>query len=170
MEELVAIAKIVKGRGLRGEVVAEVLTDFPDRFESLEEITAVFEDGRRQPLQIENFRFQQNRIIFKFAGIDSIESAEELRNAEICIPESDAVKLDEGEFFDWELAGSVVETVEGEKLGTVREVMRTGGTEILVVVDGTREYLIPFAESICSDVDIENKLIRVDPPAGLLEF
>ena len=48
--------------------------------------------------------------------------------------------------------------------------MRTGGTEILVVVDGGKEYLIPFAESICTEVDIEGKLIRVDPPEGLLEF
>jgi 16S rRNA processing protein RimM len=48
--------------------------------------------------------------------------------------------------------------------------MRTGGTEILVVDNGTREYLIPFAESICPDVDIAAKKIRIDPPEGLLEF
>ena len=53
-----------------------------------------------------------------------------------------------------------VETVEGEKIGAVREVMRTGGTEILVVEGAEKEYLIPFAETICVEVDIENKLIR----------
>jgi ribosomal 30S subunit maturation factor RimM len=48
--------------------------------------------------------------------------------------------------------------------------MRTGGTELLEIAGETKEYLIPFAEAICMDVDIENKLIRIDPPEGLLEF
>ncbi|MBX7170571.1 MAG: PRC-barrel domain-containing protein, partial [Pyrinomonadaceae bacterium] len=59
---------------------------------------------------------------------------------------------------------------EGEKLGQVKELMRTGGTEILVVQGETKDYLIPFAETICVEVDIENKLIRIDPPEGLLDF
>jgi 16S rRNA processing protein RimM len=52
----------------------------------------------------------------------------------------------------------------------VTEVMRTGGTEILVVKNGEKEYLIPFAETICTEVDVANKLIKVDAPEGLLEF
>ena len=57
-----------------------------------------------------------------------------------------------------------------EQIGTVRELMRTGGTEILVVDGAEKDYLIPFAEAICVEVDIEEKLIRIDPPEGLLEF
>lgn len=168
MTELVAIARIARPRGIRGELVAEVLTDFPERFDGLERVTAVLGEDRRQ-LKIENAWFQNERIVLKFEGIDSIEAAEELRDAEICVPESDAVDLDEGEFFDWQLEGCEAVTVGGEPLGTVKELMRTGGTEILVV-EGDREYLIPFAESICIEVDIENKRIVVDPPEGLLEF
>ncbi len=170
MEDLVAIAKIVKSRGLRGEVSADVLTDFPERFENLESVIALLPDGTRRNLKIEDFRFQKNRILLTFKGIDSIEAAEELRDAEICIPESEAVALEEDEFFDWQLAGCEVETVEGEKLGFVKELMRTGGTEILVVEGAEKEYLIPFAASVCTEVDVENKLIRVDAPEGLLEF
>lgn len=167
--ELVAVAKVARPRGIKGEVVADVLTDFPDRFEALEDVTAVMPDSSRRELTIEGHWFQSGRIVLKFAGIDSIEAAETLRNAEICVPESEAVELEEGEYYDWELAGCVVETVEGETIGTVRELMRTGGTELLVV-DGAKEFLIPFAEAICVEVDIENKLIKVDPPEGLLEF
>jgi 16S rRNA processing protein RimM len=169
-EELVAIAKIVKSRGLRGELVADVLTDFPERFEDLETVIALLPDGERRELKIERFWFQKGRIVFKFAGFDSIERAETLRGAEICIPESEAVALETDEFFDWELAGCEVETVEGLKLGRVKELMRTGGTEILVVEGAEKEYLIPFAETICTDVDVENKLIKIDAPEGLLEF
>jgi 16S rRNA processing protein RimM len=170
MEELVTIAKIVRPRGLRGEVVADLLTDFPDRFGELEDVIGVREDGTRSDLKIEDFWFQKERVIFRFAGVDSIELAEGLRNVSICIPESDAAQLEEGEFFDWQLAGCEVTTIEGTRLGTVREIMRTGGTEILVVEDGDREILIPFAEAICPEVDIANKRITVDPPEGLLEF
>ena len=168
--DLVAIANIVKTRGLKGEVVADILTDFPERFEMLDTVTAVREGGERFELKIEKFWFQNGRVILKFDGCDSIESGETLRNVEICVPESDAVKLDEGEYFDWELAGCKVETIVGDEIGRVRELMRTGGTELLVVDGETKEYLIPFAEAICVDVDIENKLIKVDPPDGLLDF
>ena len=170
MEEFVAIANIVRTRGLRGEVVADILTDFPERFDRLETVTVILSGTKRLDLKIEKFWFQSGRIVLKFAGYDSIESAEVLRNSEICVPESEAVSLDDGEYFDWQLAKCEVETIEGQQIGKVREVMRTGGTEILVVQGETKNYLIPFAEAICVEVDIENKLIRVDPPVGLLDF
>ncbi len=168
--DLVAVARIVKSRGLRGELVADVLTDFPERFEDLESVVALLPDGERRELKIENFWFQKGRIVFKFAGFDSIETAETLRGAEICVHESETVALEEDEFFDWELEDCAVETVEGLKLGRVKELMRTGGTEILVVEGADKEYLIPFAETICLSVDVENKLIKIDAPEGLLEF
>lgn len=170
MEDLVAIAKIVKSRGLRGEVSADILTDFPERFEDLESVIALLPNGTRRDLKIKDFRFQKNRILLTFEEIDSIEAAENLRNSEICVPETEVIALKEGEYFDWELTGCSVETVEGKKIGFVKELMRTGGTEILVVEGAEKEFLIPFAETICTEVDVENKLIRVDAPDGLLEF
>ena len=170
IRELVAIARIVRTRGLKGEVVAEILTDFPERFETLETVTAVRPSGDRSELTIEKFWFQNRRVILKFGGYDSVESGETLRNTEICVSESEAVELASDEYFDWELAGCKVETVGGETIGKVRELLRTGGTELLVVDGELKEYLIPFAESICVEVDIENKLIKVDPPVGLLDF
>ena len=170
MDELVAVARIVRTRGLKGEVVAEILTDFPDRFESLESVVGVAPSGQRAELMIESSWFQNGRIIFKFESRDSIERGEELRNWEICIPESEVVELEPEEYFDWQLAGCKVENLEGEFVGTVREVMRTGGTEILVVDGPDKEHLIPFSESICVEVDIDKKVIRIDPPEGLLEF
>ena len=82
----------------------------------------------------------------------------------------EAVALEDDEFYDWQLENCAVETIEGEKLGVVKELMRTGGTELLVVAGAEKEFLIPFAENICTEIDIENKLIRIDAPEGLLEF
>ena|SRR5437763_7992094 len=170
MEDLVAIANIVRTRGIKGEVVADILTDFPKRFDGLETVAANAADGNRLDLKIEKFWFQNGRIILKFEGYGSIESAETLRGCELCVPESDTVDLESDEYFDWQLAECEVETIGGEKIGKVREVMRTGGTELLVVEGEAKEYLIPFAESICVEVDIGNKLIKIDPPDGLLDF
>jgi len=170
-EELVAVARAVKTRGLRGEVVAELLTDFPERFEGLDNLIAVAPDGSRTRLDLEDHWFHGERIVLKFAGYDSIEAASKLVGREFAVPEAERVELEEDEFYEWELAGCRVETVEGKRLGTVREVMRTGGVEMLVVEheDGG-EYLIPMAEDICVEIDVESKLVRVDPPEGLLEF
>jgi len=151
LQDLVAIAKIAKPRGLKGELVADLLTDFPERFEGLIEVTGVGQDGERRKLKIENTWFQNGRVVLKFEDVDSIE-------------------LDSDEYYDWQLVGCNAVTVEGEKLGSVREVMRTGGTENLVVAGETREFLIPFAEAICVEVDVEKKRIVIDPPEGLLEF
>lgn len=171
-DELVVVARAVRTRGLRGEVVADLLTDFPERFEGLERLLAVMPDGKQLPLALEEHWFQRERIVLKFAGYDSIEAATVLVGCDFAVPESERVELPEDEFYEWELAGCRVETVEGESLGHVREVMRTGGVEVLVVETGEagRDHLIPMAEEICVEIDVNNKLIRVDVPEGLLEF
>lgn len=170
-EELVAVARAVRIRGLRGEIVAELLTDFPERFEGLERLIAVAPSGERSVLRLAGHWFQQGRIVLKFEGYDSIETASALVGFEFAVPESERVELEEDEFYDWELAGCRVETVEGEQLGQVREIMRTGGVDMLVVENQEgRDYLIPMAEEICVEINVEQKLIRVDVPEGLLEF
>lgn len=170
-DDLIAVARAVKTRGLRGEIVAELLTDFPERFEGLEELIAVAPDGKRMTLRLAEHWLHQNRIVLKFAGYDSIEAASALVGYELAVPESERVELEEDEFYDWELEGCRVETIAGEQLGRVREVLKTGANEVLVVEnEQKREYLIPLAEEICVAIDIEEKLIRVDAPEGLLEF
>ncbi|HYJ46223.1 MAG TPA: ribosome maturation factor RimM [Pyrinomonadaceae bacterium] len=171
-DELVAVAVAVKTRGLRGEIVADLLTDFPERFEGLENLIAVAPGGARTTLRLEEHWFQGGRVVLKFMGYDSIEAAAALVGYEFAVPEAERVELAEDEFYDWELEGCRVETVAGERLGVVSGVMRTGGVEVLVVANDEteREHLIPLAEEICVEIDIEGKLVRVDPPAGLLEF
>lgn len=170
--ELVAVARVVKVRGVRGEVAAELLTDFPERFEWVDELIAVAPGGARELLAVESHWLHGARVVFKFEGYDTPEESAALVGRELAVPESEAVELEEGEFFDWQLAGCRVETIEGVDIGTVRELLRAGGdAPLLVVADAAgRERLIPFAESICVEVDTEAKLVRIDPPEGLLEL
>ncbi len=170
--ELVLVARVVKVRGVRGEVAADLLTDFPDRFEGLAELIAVAPGGGREALALEGSWVHGDRIVLKFRGYDTPEQSAALVGRDLGVPESEAVELEEGEFYDWQLEGCRAETVEGRELGTVREVLHTGGEAPVLVIrgDGGGEHLVPLAESICVEVDVERKLIRVDAPEGLLEF
>jgi 16S rRNA processing protein RimM len=171
-DELVAVARALRTRGIRGEIVAESLTDFPERFDELESLIAIAPDGKLSTLALEEHWFHGMRVILKFAGYDSIETASALVGYEFAVHESERVELPEDQFYDWELAGCLVQSVEGEEIGRVREIMRTGGVELLVVDNAAtgREHLIPLAEDICVEIDVKRKLIKVDAPEGLLEF
>ncbi len=170
--DLVIVARTVKTRGLKGELVAELLTDFPDRFADVSSLIAVSPEGNRKRVELENHWFQQRRIVLKFAGFDSIEDAQELVGFDFAVPEGERVDLEEGYFFDWELEGCLVESNDGVQVGTVKEVMRLGGEiQMLAVVDADGvSRLIPLVESIILDVDISKRKIRIDPPPGLLEL
>jgi 16S rRNA processing protein RimM len=170
-DDLVVVARVARTRGLRGEVVADLYTDFPERFEGLEQVVAIAPDGSSRSLQIEEHWFHGNRIVFKFAGYDSIDAAQDLAGYQLAVPASERIELPADHFYEWELVDCRVEALDGKVIGQVREVMHTGGVEILVVAgDAGREFLIPMAHDICVEVDIEGKLIRVDPPEGLLEL
>ena len=171
LEDVVVVARIVKTRGLRGEVVADLLTDFPDRFENLKSLIGLSRDESRRSLEIEEQWFHLNRLVLKFAGFDSIDEAKALVGYDLAVPSQDRVELPEDSFYEWELIGCRVETVGSEHVGEVAEVMRTGGVEILKVVDETgRDRLIPMASDIVVEIDKEKKLVRIDPPQGLLEL
>ncbi|HEX9918896.1 MAG TPA: ribosome maturation factor RimM [Pyrinomonadaceae bacterium] len=169
-EELIAVARVVKVRGVRGEVAAHLLTDFPERFDGLAELVAIDAAGARQTLAIEKSWLHGGRVILKFAGYDSPEAAQVLVGRELTVPQTEAVELDEDEFYDWQLIDCRVETIDKRAIGLVAEVLHTGAAPVLVVREGKRENLIPLAASICVEIDTEAKLIRVDPPEGLLEI
>lgn len=169
-DDLVVIARVARTRGLRGEVVADLYTDFPGRFEDLDRVIATAPDGSTRSLQIEEHWFHGNRIVFKFAGYDSIDEAKGLAGFQLAVPASERIELPEDHFYEWELIGCDVESVDGTSIGVVSEVLKTGGVEVLVIAGAEREYMVPMAHAICVEVDIERKRIRIDPPEGLLEL
>ena len=91
--ELVIIARAVRPRGLKGEIVAELLTDFPDRFEDIEELVLVSPKGERTTKRLEDYWFQNDRVVLKLADYDDVEAAKELVGFELAVPESERVPL-----------------------------------------------------------------------------
>ena len=169
-DDLIVIARAVRTHGLKGEIVAELLTDFPERFEEVAELVLVSPAGERKQVELKDYWFQKERVVVKLAGCDDIEEAKALIGYAFAVHEADRVPLGEDEFYDWELEGCRV-LVGDKNIGHVRSVMRTGGAEILVVNDEAgKEQLVPLAASIVVEIDKAGKTIVVDPPEGLLDL
>ncbi len=166
----IAIARIARTRGNRGEVVADLYTDFPDRFDALEEVWLEFGDGKMQCMALENSWEYKGRRILKFAGVDSISAAEVFAGCWVVIPADQAVQLPEGTYYDHDLIGCSVQDTHGNQLGVVSDILRIAGNSQLVVKSSAREYLIPAVEGICIRISVADKQILVDPPEGLMDL
>lgn len=166
--DYLTIARIRKVWGNRGEVAAEILTDFPERFHPGAELL-LLERGSRQKLSLESAWFHKGLANLKFQGFNDISAAETLVGREIQIALSDRKPLRRGEIYLSDLVGCEV-WEDGKVLGKVETVEQTGGAPLLQVLTGSGELLIPFAEEICRTVDIERRQIHVRLPAGLKEL
>lgn len=167
--EWIPVGRLRRTRGNRGELLGEIYSSKPGRAEQLREV-ALEREGRRREATIERVWRHDGVPVFKFAGIDSISDAEPWEGADLLVAHEGLVRLEEGEFSHADLTGCRVEW-QGKLLGVVRGVEEYGGPAVLNVKreDGG-ELLIPFARAICTEIDIAGKLIRVDPPEGLLEL
>jgi 16S rRNA processing protein RimM len=144
-------------------VAALPLTSQPDRLKS------VFVNDT--PMEVERTWMHGDHLIFKFQGVDTISDAEKLAGAEVAIPFEQRATLDEDEVYQSDVIGCEVLDAAGRSLGVVSDFQETGGTPLLEVkTPSGRELLIPFANSICTKIDLENKQIVVNPPEGLLDL
>ena len=169
-EDLISVARIARPQGHRGEVIADLLTDFPERFARLGRVYVKRADGRLLLLDLENSRLHKGRVALKFAGCDSISGAEELRDAHVLVPRDQLVELPEDTYYDFDLIGCEAVATGGQHLGHVVEVQNFGAAPLLVVRGGAREFLIPLVLSICVEIDTGRKRIVVNPPEGLLDL
>jgi 16S rRNA processing protein RimM len=172
-ERYLAIARIVRPQGRRGEVAAEILTDFPERFQALQRAFLAEPGNPLRPVALEHAWLHQGRIVLKFVGVDSIESADHLRGHHVWIPREERMQLPPHHYYFWELKGCRVQTERHGmpcEIGIVTEVEATGGVDLLHVVTGRGEVLIPLAQSICTRIDTRERTIVIDPPEDLLEL
>jgi 16S rRNA processing protein RimM len=167
-----AIARILRPRGRRGEVVAEVLTDFPDRFEKLKRAFLETPAGPPQPIDIAEVWWHAERLILRFEGTESIDQARQLQGRLLLVPGEQRVKLGADQYYISDLIGCQVLSNE-RRIGEVIRVEPTGGADLLCVrpAEGAKnssEILIPFAQEICPEVDVVARRIVIEPPEGLL--
>ncbi len=142
-------------------------TDQPERFGWIEEVYV----GEESPVlfEVESVRFHKGRPLVKLAGCDSREAAQELRGKFLQVPEDQAIPLEEGEYFLFQLIGLDVEMVDGERLGKLTEVIETGANNVFVVQGEAGELLIPDISEVVHEVDFQQNKVKVLPFPGLLD-
>ena len=161
---------MVKTQGRHGEVAADILTDFPERFAQRRLVFALDESGARRELCVESFWPHKQRLVLKFAGVDSISDAEALIGCEIQIPREQRAALTEGSAYVGDLVGCEV-MAGGRAVGTVADVQfGAGEAPLLVVREGNREYLIPLAQAYLRRIDTAAQQIEMELPEGMLEL
>ena len=191
----VLVARILRARGNKGEVAAEILTDFPQRLTKLQEVFLGDPrvGGEPQSAKLKSCWLSQNhcgQAVFHLEGVDSISAAEKLRGSEVLLPLEQRVKLPAGQYFVSDLIGCrVFETAANPPvlasspcsiaeapalLGIVNDVQFPGeeiaGTPLLEVDTSQGELLIPLAEDICTKIDPPARRIDVVLPEGLREL
>ena len=187
------VARILRPRGNKGEVAAELLTDFPERLTKLREVFVGHVESGPRPHAVKSCWLSQNhrgQAVFHFEGVQSISDAEKFRGLEVFLPFEQRVELPRGQYFISDLIGcSVFEnpkaagalasspcllTEAPALLGKVRDVQFTGegisGTPLIVVDTPQGELLIPLAEDICTRIDVAERRIDVTLPEGLREL
>lgn len=191
----VLVARILRARGNKGEVAAEILTDFPQRLTQLVEAFLSEARSHSEPrrVRVKSCWLSQNRrrqAVFHFEGVSSISEAEELRGCEVLLPLEQRVTLPAGQYFVSDLIGcSIFETPVGPSVvasspcslaeapvlvGTVRDVQFLGeempGTPLLEVETSQGDLLIPLAADICTKIDPVARRIDVVLPEGLRDL
>lgn len=165
--EYLVVGYLRRSHGLRGEMIMEIHTDFPER---LKPRTEVYIGDSRQKLMISATRPHNEGMIIKLLGLDSPEQAAHYRNQSVYVRSADRPVLPKGQFYHHELIGFDVVTQSGKSLGTLIEIMQTGANDVYVVrrTDG-KEILIPVIASVIIAIDVDNRQIRIRPIPGLLD-
>ncbi len=166
----------MKTQGRRGEVAADLHTDFPELFAERSRLFLLDAAGWRREVQLEEHWPHKGRMVLKFRGVDSISDAQALVGCEVQIPQSERALLPPGETYVSDLVGCVLAVSEGVS-ATPREVGRiedvqfgAGEAPLLIVRDGAKEYMVPLAEEFLQRVDLEHKRVQMALPEGMLEL
>lgn len=162
-----AVGRILRPHGVRGELRVEILTDYPDRIPNRR---TLYVGKERRPYTLAGVRFHQDVMLLTFKECTTRDEADALRGAIVEIPLSDAVPLAEEEYYHFQLIGMRVETDTGEALGEIVDVFTAPGANDVFVVHGARgEILIPAIEDVVITLNVEAGRVLIRPLPGLLD-
>ena len=158
------IGKVVKAHGLRGHLKVLPYGETFSTLSAEEKITANLPDGTSLTLTVAEISPHQKTFLLISREIGTVEEAHRLVGAELCVPESRLPPTAPDEFYWYQLIGLEVVNTEGQKLGTLEEIIETGSNDVYVVRRGREEILVPAIEEVVRDVDLQRRLMTVDLP------
>lgn len=160
-----AVGRLRRPHGLRGEILMDVLTDFPER---IKPGTTFYIGEQHEPLRLKTCRGKKPEMLVSFEGFDDRDQAGQLRNRLVFVRSEDRPPLPEGEYYHHELIGLRVVGETGDELGVLTDILQTGANDVYVVKtpDGA-ELLLPAIEPVILDINIERGVMRVHLLPGL---
>jgi 16S rRNA processing protein RimM len=163
------VGRIVRPHGVRGEVHVQIVTGYPERLEQRACFYLAAPDAPEvvQRYAVETLRRHRAALLLKLCGCDDRDAAEALRGMLVQIPTEEAVPLEEGEYYHFQLIGVKVETESGERLGQVVEVLETAAHDVYVVRGPAGEVLLPAVEDVVRALDLESRRMVVHLLPGL---
>lgn len=167
----VTVAQVVRPQGRKGELLAELLTDFPERFAERKRLfLRSGEQAEPREVTLEGHWLHKGRLVLKLGGVDSIEAAELLRGYEVVIPRAERAPLDEDSVYIADLAGCVLyDRASDAVAGTIVDVDReSSNTPLIVLRTAGGELLIPFAKAYQPRIDLDARRMEMTLPEGLL--
>ncbi len=163
----IAVGKLRRPHGLRGEILMDVLTDFPER---LKPGAVLYVGPEYQPVHLKKYRWHRQALLATFEGYEDPESAGVFRNQIVYVKTAECPPLPEGDYYHHQLLGLGVVSEAGEVLGTVTQILETGANDVLVVRPPSgSEILLPLIDSVVLDIDLEAGQMRVHLLPGLLD-
>jgi 16S rRNA processing protein RimM len=160
------IGKLRRPHGIHGEMLMDIITDFPERIKAG---ILVFVGPQYQERIIRSARPNAGTMLIAFEGFDNPDEVGVLRNNYLYVRASDRPPLPEGEYYHHQLLGLPVVTDEGQKLGVLTEILENAANDVyLVKPDFGPEILLPAIDSVILDIDLQKGEIRVHLLAGLL--
>ena len=182
-EEWFTLAGIVRAQGRRGEVLADLLTDFPDQFTGSAELCLLRKDGSRSPVKVESHWMptgrNAGRIVLKLAGIDSISDAEKLAGYSVQLRQAERADLDHKTYYVTDLVGCML-LEDGTEIGLVVDLhfplnpegrrLKDAASLFIVRRANGDEIMVPFVNDFVEEIDTVAKTIRMKLPTGLLEM
>jgi 16S rRNA processing protein RimM len=168
--DLILIGRIARTHGIRGDVLVNPESDFPDERFVEGRVLQLEMPGRSEPVTIESVRFHQGRPLVGFAGVDTMEAAEALIGAELKVPEAEIPPLPAGTYYRHDLVGCEVTDTKGQAIGRVTSVDGPMEQSRLVIAGPRGEVMVPMVGGICVRVDPGAIVFVVDPTAGLLDL
>ena len=160
------VARIVAPFGARGEVKAELRTDYPDRLASRTTVFLGREDEEPRAYTLRGVRFHQGRALLSLVGCDDRTTAESLRGLLVQVPTAEAPLPPPGSFYIYQIIGLEVQGIDGALLGRVTAVLTTGSNDVYVVQGDKGEILVPAVSDFVRQIDLEHGRMIVDA-AGL---
>lgn len=168
IDDMLRIGVVTKPHGLRGEVKVYPTTSDPERFKDCDEVYLVTKK-ELLTLHVAGVKYFKKQVILKFKEFDKVEDVEAFHQCDLMVTRDEAIELEEGEYFLYDVPGCTVVDEDGQTIGEVSDVLETGANPVFVIkTEDGREVLFPVIDECILSVDIDNRRVMAHVMEGLI--